>query len=45
MAAADFDFIQITDREPYLETPSQADEPQQSDRSHTTAVMDTDKAN
>ena len=44
MAAADFDFIQITDKDPYLETTQQADEPQQPDRSHTTAVMDTDKS-
>jgi hypothetical protein len=48
MAAADFDLIQITDPDPYLETTSQADEPtsyaSQTDRSHTTAVMDTDKS-
>ena len=47
MAAADFDLIQITEQDPYLETTPQADEPTSSaseiDRSHTTAIMDTDK--
>ncbi len=42
MAAADFDLIQITETQPYLETSQQADEPKESDRSHTAAVMDTD---
>jgi hypothetical protein len=47
MAAADFDLIQITEHDPYLETPQGADEPtssvSQQDHSHTTAIMDTDK--
>lgn len=44
MAAADFNLIHITDTDPYLEPSSQADEPTQTDRSHTAAVMDTDKS-
>ena len=44
MAAADFNLIQIPDTDPYLETTQQADEPTQTDRSHTAAVMDTDKS-
>jgi hypothetical protein len=48
MAVVDFDLIQITETDPYLETPQGADEPtssaSQHDRSHTTAIMDTDKS-
>jgi hypothetical protein len=44
MAAADFDLIHITEHDPYLETIPQADEPQSTDRTHTTAIMDTDKS-
>jgi hypothetical protein len=44
MAAADFDLIHITEQDPYLETIPQADEPQSTDRAHTTAIMDTDKS-
>ncbi|MBL8080250.1 MAG: hypothetical protein JNM55_19930 [Anaerolineales bacterium] len=44
MAAADFNLIQITDTDPYLETSPQADEPTPPDRSYTAAVMDTDKS-
>ena len=44
MAAADFDLIHITEHDPYLETTQQADEPQEIDRAHTTAIMDTDKS-
>jgi hypothetical protein len=48
MAAADFNLIQITEHDPYLETTQGADEPTSSaseiDRPHTTAIMDTDKA-
>lgn len=43
MAAADFDLIHITEQDPYLEIPQQADEPIEIDRSHTAAIMDTDK--
>jgi hypothetical protein len=44
MAAADFDLIHITDRDPYLESTQGADEPENTDRSHTAAIMDTDKS-
>ena len=44
MAAADFNLIHITDTDPYLDTPEQADEPAETPRSHTAAVMDTDKS-
>jgi hypothetical protein len=43
MAAADFDLIHITEHDPYLDTLPQADETPSTDRTHTTAIMDTDK--
>lgn len=43
MAAVDFDIIPLTETDPYLEPSYPQDEPQNTDRPHTAAVMDTDK--